>query len=401
MLWSDKYAPKKLEDIIAHHELCKTISAWASAWSKGQKQKPLLLAGAVGSGKTSIATTVANEFDFELLEMNASDVRNEKNVERIAGLASVSRTFSGKMRLILLDEIDGLFGREDSGGAGAVSRMLDAAGCPVILTANDLWDKKLASIKQRCDTLSLRTITYLSINALLKKIAKHENIEASPDALESIAKRCKGDVRAAITDFQQVAQGKSKITADDLVFLAERDKRENIFDAVRTVFKTLDFQTSRSAVSNIDEDPDFFMKWIDENIPKEYKEPNDVYEAYERLSRADIFLGRIHANQHYGFTKYAYDLMSAGVSLSKSKKYDGFTRYAFPSMLRMLSSSKAERGILGGIGAKIGKTCHTSISTAVRDYVPLLRQYAQNNDKCFAKEFNLTEEEIEYLKTGK
>lgn len=398
MLWSEKYAPQNLNEIVGHNETCRKVAEWAGAWQKGQKCRPLLLTGGVGAGKTSIATALAREFDFELLEMNASDVRNEKNIERIAGIASVSRTFSGKQRLILLDEIDGLLGREDHGGAGAVARILDSAACPIILTANDAYDKKLAAIRQKCELLQLRALSHLSTAKLLRKIAEKEGIKISEDAVESIAKKSRGDVRAAINDFQQVSTGRAEVTAENLSVLSGRDRKEGIFDVVRTIFKTHDFQASRETASNLDEEPDFLMKWIDENIPKEYKEPQDIFEAYERLSRADIFLGRIHRNQNYGFTRYASDLMSSGVSLAKSKKYSGFTRYQFPSAIRFFASTKSERGMMKSIGRKVGKVCHVSVSTAVRDYLPMLSQLVKKSAGDIESGFGLAEEEMEYLK---
>jgi len=69
-------------------------------------------------GKTTAALALANEFGWTLVEMNASDARNEAAVEQVAGRASVSHTLGEPMAgkgvrraLILLDEADCLTGR--------------------------------------------------------------------------------------------------------------------------------------------------------------------------------------------------------------------------------------------------------------------------------------------------
>ena len=36
---------------------------------------------------------------------------------------------------------------------------------------------------------------------------------------------------------------------------------------------------------------DFYMKWIDENIPYEYTEPEDINNTYNILSLADVYYG--------------------------------------------------------------------------------------------------------------
>ena len=130
MLWSEKYKPQKLDDIVGHSQAAQRLTEWAKAWKSGKPQKAIILSGATGGGKTAIVHALANEFDFELLEMNASDVRNTKAIERVAGLASVSKTFSGRTRLILFDEIDGLSGNEDRGGASAVAKIVKEPACP-------------------------------------------------------------------------------------------------------------------------------------------------------------------------------------------------------------------------------------------------------------------------------
>jgi replication factor C large subunit len=69
-------------------------------------------------GKTSAALALAEDFGWSVVEMNASDARNERAIDQVAGRASITHTLlevpggEGPRRaLILLDEADSLSGR--------------------------------------------------------------------------------------------------------------------------------------------------------------------------------------------------------------------------------------------------------------------------------------------------
>ncbi len=96
------------------------LRAWAESWASDRPpaQRAAVLAGPAGTGKTSAALALAEEFGWTLVEMNASDARNETAVEQIAGRASITHTLADAGRgkrpphaLILLDEADSLTGR--------------------------------------------------------------------------------------------------------------------------------------------------------------------------------------------------------------------------------------------------------------------------------------------------
>jgi len=77
-----------------------------------------LLYGPPGVGKTSAALALAADLGWTVVEMNASDARNESAIEHVAGRASITHTLGEPVRgggprraLIVLDEADSLSGR--------------------------------------------------------------------------------------------------------------------------------------------------------------------------------------------------------------------------------------------------------------------------------------------------
>ena len=99
-------------------------------------------------------------------------------------------------------------------------------------------------------------------------------------------------------------------------------------DALLKVFKTTDPFVALSAFDNVNEDFDKRFLWIDENLPREYKDPKSLARAYDALSKADVFRGRIRRWQHWRFLVYIRAYLTAGVAVSKDEKYKKMVQYA-------------------------------------------------------------------------
>ncbi|KON33044.1 MAG: hypothetical protein AC479_05890 [miscellaneous Crenarchaeota group-6 archaeon AD8-1] len=79
--WTEKYRPKKISDIIGNKEAKIAFTTWLK--DKKRRKKAVLLYGPAGVGKTSLATAVANQFGYSIIEMNASDTRTKKTINKI------------------------------------------------------------------------------------------------------------------------------------------------------------------------------------------------------------------------------------------------------------------------------------------------------------------------------
>ncbi len=397
--WADEFTPKSLDEIVGHATTVKKIREWVEAWEKGKKEKkPLLLHGPPGSGKTAIVEAISSEYNWETLEMNASDTRNKENIKRTIGDASKSRTLSGKKRIILIDEVDGLY-RQDHGGTRAINKIIKESNSPIILTANNAYEQKIKSIRSKCELIRVKKVHPSTIAKLLGKIAEKKEIEADEETLKEIAKSSDGDVRGSINNLQALAQGKKKLGKEEAKLMGTRNKKTKIFKAMKKILQKRGFEEAHQALKDLDENPDFTLKWIDENIPRQYEKPEDLEKGFEQLSKADIYLGRVRNRQEYGLWRYANILMGPGVSLAKQEEYSGYTRYKFPSLIRKLGSTKSERNIRESIARKIGRKCHVSVNTAIKDYLPMLKEMMNNKEKRIqlTAEFNFTEDELELL----
>lgn len=374
MLWTEKYRPKQLSDVVGNEEQIAEVKKWAHEFERNKVQKPILLHGPPGVGKTASARALANEFKWTLIETNASDLRDPANLKKLLGVQG--RGLFNDRRVFLLDEIDGAF---DRGEVPELMNVLKNATQPIILTANDIWDKHLANVRPLCKAIELKKVNYRTIANLLTCISQSEKMEIDKIQIEAIAKGSNGDVRSAITDLQSGG-------------ISSRDRETNVFEAVRIVFKTMEYKKSNAASDNLDIDLDTFVKWIEENIPIEYEKLAERSVAFEWIAKSDIMKRRIWRREYWGLLRYIKAYSHAGVSLSKIEMYRKFSPYQFPSLLRTLSASKVKRAARESLCKKLGSEMHCS-AKKVTENLPLIATALLKQGTDF------TEDEVKILES--
>lgn len=410
--WAEKYRPQTLGDVAGNSQAINQMRRWAEGWShKVPAKRALVLAGDPGIGKTSAALALANDFGWAIVEMNASDKRNAKAVRDIALRGAVGETFAndgtymsiknGARKLVILDEADNLFGKEDVGGVGAISEVLRSTKQPIILIANDLYalTRRSSAIKKECTIIRFQKPSRSAVIRVLRDIARNEGVKVAEEALNHVAERNKGDLRSAINDLQSLVEGKEEVRIDDVNALGYRDRRKDIYSALSDIFRTATCRKSRESVFQLDEAPDYLILWIDHNLPYDYREPADLERAYDALSRADVYLGRVSKLQYYGLWSYATDMMTCGVSVAREGRYSG-GRYNFPTWLARMSRSRSVRNTITTINTKIARHCHTSVGIATKDIFDLFRfLYRTDPDFRFGitDKLDFTEREVGFL----
>jgi replication factor C large subunit len=401
-VWVVKHKPKSLSEVVGNKDAIYKFVNWVRSWeSSVPKKRAVLLYGPPGIGKTVTVEALANDFHMELVEKNASDYRTEENVKRFAGLASQYGSLFGGKRIILLDEIDGLAGTADRGGVRAMTEILKISQCPVVLTANNAYNPRFSTLRSYCLLIEFKKPPASEVMKHLKRICLREGIQVDEDASKFIAQRSSGDVRSAVIDLQALAQGKEKLTYEDVSWIGYRDRQEKIFSVLRMIIYGKTCIGAKRAVNIADVDINMLFEWIYENVPAHFTDPHDLARAMNAISIADVYRGRIRSTQNWGLTRYVIDYMTAGVAMARQNtKVHGWIPFKFPGRIRMLSRSKAERAMQLKIGYKIKRKCHISAVRASKKVLPYLRIIFKNNADMaagLAKWLDLDTEMIEYL----
>ena len=386
--WVIKYRPKRITELVDQDEAKKVLLAWLSQWKrKMPEKKAALLYGPPGCGKTSAVEAIANELGFEVLELNASDYRKGSDIRSIAYRAAVQRSLFGRGKIILLDEVDGISPVADSGALDAILELVKATRNPVIMTANDPWAPQLRPLREVVLMIEFKKLSKTHIIKVLERICVSEKLKCDRAALNYIAERSEGDLRSAINDLQAIAEGYGYVSLELVkTVLRPRDRERNPFDTLRHLFMSKYTWQAKQALMQTDLSYDELVEWLNENIPNQITDIEDLWRAYEALSRADVYLGRIVKSGSWDLLAYAMDLMGPGVALSrKNDPRFRWVKYRFPQKILMLSKTKEVREIREEIATIIGRHLLISKARARTEVLPILRVIFETNPQYAAR----------------
>jgi replication factor C large subunit len=385
--WCEKHRASCFADVKGQDFAIEKVKLFLKSFPR---KKALVLHGPPGTGKTSLAYALASELDLEILELNASDLRDKEKINQIIGPAAFSQSLFKKGKVILIDEVDGISSK-DRGGLSELLGILEKTVFPLIITANDIWQQKFNLLRQKSEMVALKEIDYKIILDLLRGVCFKESCRVNDEVLTSISIRARGDIRAAINDLEIVAHSNETLIVKDL---GERNKEQSIFTALQYIFKNSKLDTKMVDIfDEVHMELDEIFLWVEENIPLEYKGV-ELAKALDALSRADVFRGRIYRQQYWRFMVYEYFYLGAGIASAKKGIKTGWTNYRKPTRVLKIWLQNQRNAMKKTICQKYAKYCHISTKQAMKDFL-LIRQILIN--KKVRSDLKLSDDEVMYL----
>jgi replication factor C large subunit len=385
----EKYRAKTFDEIKGQDTAIEEIKLFFKTFPR---KKALILNGPTGTGKTSIVIALANEFDLEIFELNASDLRNRIGLESVLKPATNQNSLFKKGKIILMDEADGIT-TSDRGGLPELVALIEKSNFPILITANDIWQRKFSLLRQKCKMINLKELKESAIVEILNDVIKKENKYLKKDMINLIAKKSKGDVRSALNDLQSVINlGEEEFIHE----ISEREKPESVFDVLKKLFQTPTNKGTINIFDNLPMEINEIALWIEENIPSEYK-GLALAKAYDYLSKADLFKGRIYRHQYWRFLVYQNFFLSAGISSATKLKSNKFIQYKRPSRILKIWLSNQRNLKKKSIIEKYAKFTHMSKNKANKEafLLPFII------DKQAQEKLDLDEKEKIYLRDKK
>jgi replication factor C large subunit len=394
MLFTTKYAPTKVSEVKGQASAVAQLKNYVLNY-KQQKQKAILLWGPIGTGKTSSVYALAKELDYDILEINSSDLRNAEEIKTFLDAALGQQSLFFKPKMILIDEVDNISGVKDRGCIPALLKAIEKSLFPVVLTANDPYDKKFKALKKTSLMVEYPKLDYTQVVEVLKKVCISEGIKYQEKAINSLARQSDGDVRVALIDLHSCGK---ELNFEDVSLLSDRKRTDSMLKALAVIFKSSNIDNALGALDSVDEDMNEIIFWMDHNMPKEYLDAVSLSRAYEHLSRVDVFNGRIKKRQHWRFLAYMNNLLTAGVSSAKIEKNKEFVKYMPTMRILRMWQSKMKNAKKKDIAIKLALATHVSKRVAM-EQIPYYQQMFRNSDcGSIATELKLSDEEIDWLR---
>ncbi len=210
MLWTEKYRPKNMNDLMGQ----EPFKSDAKSWKEGMPN--IILYGQAGTGKTAASGILADMIlgehrAFNFHEINASDDRRLDVVRNlIKDIATSMKEGDVPHKIILLDEMDGM----TSDAQNALKRIMErySGNVRFIITCNHRH-KIIYPLQSRCAHYNFKRLSDEQVKWVLERIMKMEGVsDIEPEQLDTFISGLQGDVRRAITELQASVSSNTPLT---------------------------------------------------------------------------------------------------------------------------------------------------------------------------------------------
>tara|TARA_R110000744_G_scaffold246581_1_gene363024 strand:- start:4132 stop:5043 length:912 start_codon:yes stop_codon:yes gene_type:complete len=225
MLWTEKYRPSKLNELVGQEHFVMD----ATGWIEENNMPNVLIYGNPGNGKTTAGIVLAkallgNSFKDNYVEVNASDDRKLDTVRtKIKGVAQSGIIGDAPFRMMLLDEMDGM----TTDAQNALKRIMErySSNIRFIITCNDR-NKIIFALQSRCANYHFKPLANDSMMIVIKSILQKEGVTRfTQEELDSFIYAVNGDMRRAITELQAAKASNSTL----------RNQIENSLDEYKNI----------------------------------------------------------------------------------------------------------------------------------------------------------------------
>ena len=163
------------------------------------------------------------------------------------------------------------------------------------------------------------------------------------------------------------------------------------------IFKSSRIENALSALNDVDCDINHIFLWLDNNIARGYKDPKSLAKAYDVLSRADVFNGRIRKRQHWRFLAYVNNLLTAGISSAKVARNPAFVDYKQSMRLLRIWQFNMRLAKKKTIAKKLAAKTHVSTRVAMGQIVYFREIFRNKGGAAIADDLELSSDEVSWL----
>jgi replication factor C large subunit len=381
MMWTEKYRPLRLDNFVGNLEARSHIVKWLNTWVNGKK--PLLIIGPPGVGKTSFVHILSTDYDFDLIEMNASDSRTRDMLESRVLPVLNNASLYGKRMLLFLDEVDGIYRRQDTGGIEFLTRILKEPTVPIVLASNTR-NARIKELTKNCRVIEFYPIPLSLSEKLLDQIMSKEGLTLSVPEKDLILKRSHGDMRSLLN----LLQSANAQYMSDKEYNSEIDigSAINAFFADATIENAKDilarsdshYVDPRFGLSPEDRRRDILYAFFTSVVSSRTLDMNTRATLLEILSSIDIWIGRIFQNRNWRLLRYLDEIFVNRIYDVSRHSGINYSQYSFlwPTIMQVITRSQGLKPLLSFLSIET----HSGYSTCGSLTLPYFISILSNHD---------------------
>lgn len=381
---NEELRPRTFDQVFLIKEDRTKIQAWADSWDSGKPEKRgLILAGAPGLGKTSIAYALSNSKGWDIIEINGSEGRTEDFIKRTIGMFSLYKDLTwdeegSRKKAGLIDEADNIYERSTKGGTGesggyrAIVDILKNTSIPIIITMNDFANfryrkgSNAATIINLCEVVEIKKIfsrkggteyrnIVTTLTTRILEVSSRLGLKPQRVTLEKIIEGDLPDIRASINDAEAYVLSQS----ESLISAGNRDEQSIIWDTLSGIFHRDNYSDNVSLIDSSDSDSGQILLWMSQNVFSQAKNLESALDAFDYISVVDQMNWFAHRYNYYRMLVYVKDLEALFATRFKGKT-GVFIPFKFSNYLSQMSKTKKSRGSRNLVAEDLSKILHMS-----------------------------------------
>ncbi len=364
-MWIEKYRVREFDSFFGNEKSRLTIINWLKKWIKGTK--PLLIIGPPGTGKTSFVNSLAKLLDLDLIELNASDLRNKISLETIINPILLNNSIFGKQMLLFLDEVDGISGRDDYGGMPFLSNILKNSDVPIIMASNSK-SFKMKDIMKCSKLVEFRPLSSFASYMLLQNVMRMEGKHLEISEQFKIIDQSRGDARTLLNTLQAKLEGEVNSDGNTGIEFSIEECINKFFSLPDIsqakqvlITSSIRYSSPKYGFTPEERSKDFLNALYTSIVSNERNIPSDdLANILDKLSEIDLFINRIYEKRNWRLLRYTNDLLLQKLFKISRDKAIEYSQYSVPfsSMGPIFMRGQSLRPLR----TELSKIFHTSVS---------------------------------------